>query len=185
MNNRIALFDRTVVLITGLLALAGGAWVIGLFLNVPFAQNLADLIDFPAWRAAPEQVWFDLALVGILLVSAVIGGFLIALNLRRYRINRVVSPTSDDRGTIELDLATLADAIAREVEELPRVDAVHANVADSWDRPTMTLTVRARADADVPALRSALSRTERQFRAATPGIDVDTIFKLHLFPVER
>lgn len=185
MNSRIAAFDRLIVFLAGLLILAGGAWAVGLFFDVPLAQAIADRIDFPAWLAAPHGPWFDLILAAILLVSAAVGGGLIALNLRRYRISRVPSPTSDDRGSIEIDLHTLATAIARDLEEHPRIDSVHAGVVNSWDRPTLTLTLRAHADADIPALRATLDQTEREFRAATPGIDVDTCYKLHLFPIER
>ena len=143
MNRRINYFNRLVVLASGLLILAGGAWAVGLYLDLPPAQRLTDFIDFPAWRAAPGQPWFDWLLAGVLLVSAVLGGWLIALNLRRYRVSRVTSPASGTAGTIELNLATLAGAIARELEEHPRVDSVLHSVTRYWDRPTMTITVRA------------------------------------------
>ena len=95
MNRRISLIDRAVALLTGLAAVAGGVWTVGLFLDVPLAQAIAGRIDFSAWRSAPVQDWFDLVLAGILLLSAALGGLLIALNVRRYRINRVLSPSSD------------------------------------------------------------------------------------------
>lgn len=185
MKGRISFFDRAVVLVTGLLALAGGAWAVGLFLDAPLAQALADRIDFPAWRSAPAQDWFDLALVAVLLVSAVLGGLLIALNLRRHRINRVFSPASDARGSIGIELAHLAEAVAGELEQHPRVGSVQAEVVDSRGRPTMTLTIQARPDADVPALVQVLEQSERELRAAVPGIDLDTVYRLHLFPLAR
>lgn len=185
MNRRINYFDRIVVLVVGLLILAGGMWAVGLYFDLPLSQRLTDFIDFPAWRAAPDQSWFDWALAGIMLVSAVLGGWLIALNVRRYRLSRVVSPASDDSGTIALNLATLAGAIAKELGEHPRVDSVLHSVVTHWDRPTMTITVRARPGADVLALRETLEASEHEFRAATPGIEVDTVYKLHLLPPER
>jgi len=181
-NRRINYFNRLVVLASGLLILAGGAWAVGLYLDLPPAQRLTDFIDFPAWRAAPGQPWFDWLLAGVLLVSAVLGGWLIALNLRRYRVSRVTSPASGTAGTIELNLATLAGAIARELEEHPRVDSVLHSVTRYWDRPTMTITVRARPGADIPALRDTLEQVEQEFRAATPGITVTTEYRLHLLP---
>mgnify|MGYP000892955390 CR=1 FL=1 len=185
MNRRINYFDRIVVLIVGLLILAGGTWAVGLYFDLPLSQGLTDLIDFPAWRAAPDADWFDLALAGIAVVSAVLGGWLIALNVRRYRMGRVVSPASDATGTIAINLATIAGAIARDLEEHPRVDSVLHTVVNHWDRPTMTITVRARPGADIPALRDTLEATERDFRAAVPGIAVDSVYKLHLLPPEN
>ena len=38
---------------------------------------------------------------------------------------------------------------------------------------------------DVAALRAAVEAADRDFRAATPGIDVDTEYRIHLLPVER
>lgn len=185
MNRRINYFNRLVVLGVGLLILAGGAWAVGLYFDLPLSQGLTNVIDFPAWRAAPDQPWFDWLLVGILLVSAVLGGWLIALNLRRYRVGRVTSPASGAAGTIELDLATLAAAIAKELEAHPRVDSVLHSVTRYWDRPTMTITVRARPGADIPALRDTLEQVEREFRAATPGITVTTEYRLHLLPADQ
>lgn len=184
MNTRIALFDRIIVLLVGLLVLAGGSWAVGLFLDVPLAQDIADLIDSSAWLAAPAAGWFDPVLVVVGLLSAVLGGWLIALNLRRYRISRVTSPASDALGSIEIDLATLAAAVARQLEEHPGVESAQATVTDSWDQPTLTLTLRAHADTDVPALLRTLDQTEHEFRAAVPGIDVDTVYRIHLYAVE-
>jgi hypothetical protein len=183
-NGRIAIFDRIIVLFVGLLVLTGGAWAVGLFFDVPVAQSIADRIDSAAWLTALTAGWFDPLLVAVGLLSAVLGGWLIALNLRRYRISRVISPASDALGSIEIDLATLAAAVARQLEEQPRVESVQAVVSDSWDRLTLTLTLRAHADTDVPALRATLNQTEREFRAAVPGIDVNTVYRLHLYPVE-
>lgn len=184
MNARISLLDRITVLLAGILILVGGAWAVGLFLNVPLAQALADRIDSSAWLTAPSAGWFDPVLIITGLLSGGLGGGLIALNLRRYRISRVVSPASDALGSIEVDLATLAAAVARQLEEHPRVESVQATVADSWDRPTLTLTLRAHADTNIPALRALLNQTERELRGAVPGIDVDTVYRIHLYPVE-
>ncbi|MDO5671169.1 MAG: hypothetical protein Q4G50_14355 [Corynebacterium sp.] len=185
MNKRINYLNRLVVLFTGLLILAAGAWAIGLYFDLPFSQSLTDFIDFPAWRAAPQQEWFDWLLAAIALVSAVLGGTLIAMNLRRYRLTRVSSPASDATGAIALDLSTLAAAIAKELEEHPRVDSVLHSVTEYWDKPTMTITVRARQGTDILTLVDSLQQAERDIRTATPGITVATVYKLHLLPVER
>lgn len=185
MSSRIAALDRFIVFLTGLIFLAAGAWAVGLFFDVRFAQQLADFIDFPAWRSAPEQGWFDPALIALMIAALVVGGWLIALNLRTYRISRVHSPASDSTGLIDINLAALASAMADRLEAHPKVESVQHRVAESWGRPTLTLTARARAGLDVAALRAAVEAADRDFRAATPGIDVDTEYRIHLLPVER
>lgn len=184
MNSRIAALDRFIVFLTGLLFLAVGAWAVGLFFDVRFAQQLADFIDFPTWRTAPEQGWFDPILLGLMIATLVLGGWLIALNLRTYRVSRVHSPASDATGIIDINLATLASAMADQLEGHPKIESVHHHVASYWGRTTLTLTARVRAGLDVAALRAAMEAADRDFRAATPGIDVDTEYRIHLLPVE-
>lgn len=183
MNSRIAAFDRVVVLLTGLLILLGGLWVFGLYIDLPLAQRIADALDPPAWRQISGSAWLDPVLAGIAVVTASVGGWLIALNVRSWRVSRVTSPASDETGTIEVNLATLASAVAADLGEHPRVESVTWSVVESWDRPTMTVTVRARAGADIRALIGTLEKTERAVRQALPGIDLDTVFALHLLPV--
>lgn len=184
MKKRTATLDRVMVFLLGLLLLLGGIWTIGLYLDVPAAQRLADFIDFPAWRTAQQERWFDALLAGILAVSALIGVWLISVNLRRYRIGRMSSPASGPDGYIDINLAMLAEGVAAEIGRHPRVDTVQHQVREMWGRPTMTWTVRAWPGVDVPALRRVLEDAERDVRAAVPGIDVDTVYRIHLYPVE-
>lgn len=158
MKKRTATLDRVMVFLLGLLLLLGGIWTIGLYLDVPAAQRLADFIDFPAWRTAQQERWFDALLAGILAVSALIGVWLISVNLRRYRIGRMSSPASGPDGYIDINLAMLAEGVAAEIGRHPRVDTVQHQVREMWGRPTMTWTVRARRGSMSPRY-AASSRT--------------------------
>lgn len=184
MNPRIAAFDQVIVFVLGLSLICGGLWSVGLFFDVPLAQQMADRIDFSAWLAAPHQQWFDVLLVAILAVSALLGGWLIAINLQRYRINRVTSPASGTTGTIEINLATLAAAISTDLEIHPGIGSVKHHVAKSWGRPTMTLTIHVGAGVSLVWLRTVLEEAENDFRTATPGIDLATIYRVHLDAVD-
>lgn len=184
MTRRTATLDRIVVFLLGLVLLLGGIWTIGLYFDVPLAQRMADHIDFPAWRAAQQQGWFDALLAGLLVISALLGVGLIAANLRPYRIGRVPSPASGPDGYIDINLSMLADGVAAEIGRHPRVDTVQHEVREMWGRRTMTWTVRARPGVDVPALRHVLEKAEQDVRAALPGLDVDTVYRIHLYPVE-
>lgn len=184
MNSRTAAFDRAIVFFLGLAFVCGGLWSVGLFFDIPLAQQIADRIDFSAWLAAPQQQWFDALLVTILIVSALLGFRLIAINLHRHRIGRVTSPASGTTGTIEINLATLAAAIATDLEIHPSIGSVKHHVAKSWGRPTMTLTIHVGAGMSLVWLRTVLEEAENDFQAATPGIDVDTIYLVHLDAVD-
>lgn len=180
MNPHIALLDRAIVFILGLTLIGGGLWSVGLFFDIPLAQQLADQIYFPAWLAAADQRWFDVVLIAILVVSALLSFWLIAINLKRHRINRVTSPASGITGTIEMNLSTLAAAISTGLETHPGISSVKYQVARSWGRPTWTLTIHATAGVDLVWLRAVLEQAEYDLRAATPGIDLDSIYRVHL-----
>lgn len=182
MNGRIALLDRVLVFLLGALAVLGGLWTVGLFFNWPLAQSLADNIHFAAWRSAPDQGWFNAVLSLIMVASAAFGIWLIAVNVRRYRISRVYSPSSSTAGDIEINLATLASAVARQLEEDSRIDSVDHVVARSFGHNIMTLTLWAEPTVALPDLCSHLRETERDLRAALPGIDVTTRYRVHLRP---
>ncbi|GAB2501656.1 hypothetical protein CATRI_01940 [Corynebacterium atrinae] len=182
MNPRIALVDRILVFLLGVVIVLGGLWAIGLFFNVPLAQGLADNINFAAWRSAPDQRWFNAVLTLILVFSAAFGGWLIALNLRRYRVSRVYSPSSSPAGDIEINLATLATAIAHELEADSRIDSVDHVVSRNFGQTIMTLTVWTTPSVDMAELSSHLRSTEGDLRAALPGIDVITRYRVHLRP---
>lgn len=184
MNSRIAAFDRIIVLVVGLVLLFGGLWSIGLFFDIALAQQMADRIDSPIWLTAPDQQWFEIALIAALVVSTLLGYWLISWNLRRYRINRVSSPASGPTGSIEMNLATLAATMSAQLESHPSIDTVKHSVAVSWGRPTMTLTVQVGAGVDLVWLRTVLEKVEEDFRAATPGIDMDTIYRVHLAAID-
>lgn len=183
MTTRLAVFDRIVVFTLGLLILLGGVWAVGLYFDVPPAQRMADLIHFPAWLSAPTAYWYDLAIAAVMVFSLVIGGWLIALNLRRRRFNRMRSPATDATGSIDIDILPLSTALARDIGELPRVETVRPTVGMNRNRPTVTFIIRARAGVDMPALRGVLEQAETDFREAVRDIDVDTTYLIHLLPV--
>ncbi len=182
MSARLAVFDRTIVFLVGLLIFLVGAWAVGLFFDLPVAQRLADLISFPAWFSAPQAWWYDTVIGVVMVVSLLVGGWLIILNLRRRRFGRVRSSATDATGNIDIDVARLVGAVARDVAELPLVETVRPVLTMKRHRRLVAFTIQARAGVDVPALRRVLEEAERDLREALDDIEVETTYLLHLTP---
>lgn len=156
----------------------------GLYFDVPQAQDLADLIDFAAWRSAPQADWYGFVIGAVMVAALLLGGCLIALNLRRRSFGRLRSPATDATGSIDVDVSRLAAAVARHIAELPRVEQVRPLLRVVRGQRTVMFTVQARPGVEMAALRDVLEQAERDFREAVPGIDLDTTYRVHLLSAE-
>jgi hypothetical protein len=180
MSRLLASVDRLVAFLAGLVCLAGGVWSIGLFLDEPNSQHLADLIDAPAWLSAYDDAWFPAAVAGVLIITAVVGVLLIAANLRRHRISRVTH-SDGSRGRIAYNIHQVAGAAADNIEDsVTHIDRVSHLVALDRGRRAMTFTIHAQATITLPPLLDLITVTERDIRAATRDDDIDVVFKVHL-----
>lgn len=177
--------DRIVVFLVGLALLALGLWSVGLYIDQPQAQWLADQADLQQWLHAPDKDWFPWVVTGLGVLSAVVALLLIIPNLRRHRIRTMTSRASNELGSITIGLDALADAVAQSFAALPRVNRASAVVAEDHGEKTMTITINANADASIPHIREHAEQAERDLLAAAGDIEVRTMYKLHMAPVER
>lgn len=181
MSRWVASIDRILTFIVGLCALAGGLWSIGLFFNEPNSQQLADHINNQVWLAAYGQDWFPFAAVAVVVFSLVFAVLIVGANLRRHRINRVVSGASNQQGHIVYNLNQIARAAAHNIDDqIIHVDDVTHAVALDRGRPTMTFTVHAQPNINMKSLIDTLTATEQDIRSALTGQDIDVIFRIHL-----
>lgn len=185
MSKKLAGLDRFLVFLFAAVLVALGAWLTALWAGCAPAQNLLDRFDHDAVAAFPDSRWYTLTLVAVLILGVVLGLWLIIANLRAHRFARTASPASNKAGTIELDLNRLAGAIDDALEAEPRVERVRHRAALDRSRPTITWTVTADPNVDLPRLRTVVEETERDFRDAVSGVDVLTRYRIHLEPVER
>ncbi|MBZ8177696.1 alkaline shock response membrane anchor protein AmaP [Corynebacterium poyangense] len=186
MSRGLATVDRIIVLLVGLLALAGGAWFLALHYNCPPAQEWNQKIDSAAIGRVPENNWYLYLLIGIVVLSAIIGLWLIIANIRPRGFSRVKSSASTSEGTIGLNISKIAEAISRTVEhKISRVESVNEKVAFDRNRPTVRWTINAQPGIRIDELAAVLEQSEQDFREAIRDIDVDTTYRLHVQPVER
>ncbi|MCF4005885.1 alkaline shock response membrane anchor protein AmaP [Corynebacterium uropygiale] len=186
MNRGLAAADRIIVFLVGLLILAGGVWVTALRFNCPPAQELGKRVDTKLIAGIPGESWYLYLLIGILVVSIIIGLWLIIANIRPHGFNRVRSSASAPEGTIGLTMGKIADAVGESIErQVPRVESVSQKVSVDRNRPTVRWTITAHPGVRLEQLRSVLEQSERDFREAIRDVDVDTTYRLHVQPADR
>lgn len=179
MSKGLAGFLRFIFFILGVVLIALGVWPILIHFGVGFAVEAERWVDRGVWASVPDQPWWLWALIGIAVVSAVVGLWLIISSLRVKHFNKLKSEASTEDGDIINALSPITSGIAQHLEAQPGVEDASRSVAYDRGEPTVTFTVVADPDAAVPQLRALLEQTERDFREALPDVDVATRYKLH------
>ncbi|KQB84334.1 hypothetical protein [Corynebacterium oculi] len=185
MSRALSAIDRTLLILLGLLSLAGGLWGIAAWLEFEPTQQWIERIDASVLADAQESPWFLVALWATMILGIILGLWWIAANLRRRGFNRQRSQASSTQGSIDISLTRMASAVGEALEEVPGVTRVRHKATVDRSRPTIAWTIRGEATTNLVELRSAIEQNEDDLRAALPGIDVDSVYKINLAPVSH
>lgn len=185
MTKQLAGWDRFLLILLGLLGLAGGAYGLMVYFQVPAVMEFNSQFDATQVADWTTSGWMDVALGAITLLFAVIGLAYLITNLRARRFNKKRSSASDDHGSIDLAVARIAAAVNTQLAEFPRVNDARSKVAMDRHRPTLQWTIKAEPTVDVAALRDYLKVVESDVRGAVGDMDLDTRYILNLSPVEN
>ncbi|MCK7637501.1 alkaline shock response membrane anchor protein AmaP [Corynebacterium sp. P7202] len=180
MSHGLAFVDRLLVFVIGLALTFLGVWSIGLFFDVPQANQVTDYADQEMWANAAELGWYEGALIGVVAGGIIIGLWLIIANLRRRSVSVVTSGASTEMGDINFNLGTLADAVADTIEETHGVSKVRKRVVIDRGLTTVEFTVDADADCSVPGIQTAIEQSERDLREAIGPSDAATSYRIHI-----
>lgn len=159
--------DRLLLTLIGLVLLAGGA----LLVDAGTSDRLG-VVPVPAEiskstaASTLDASWWSWTLV----VAGTIIGLLALVWLlrpRRRTGSRLLRlPASTARGRVELDLASLASAVAEQVASAAPVDDASAVVRQAGGRHLLEVRARLLADADVEALAPAVEAVRQDVLAA-------------------
>ena len=119
MSKGLAAFDRIILFLLGLVLLASGLLPILMHFNVDFANEAARWVDHDTWGNLAQQPWFFSLLIGLTIVSALLGLWFIIANSRPRHFNRVDSPASNEDGDIRMQMSNLSGGIASSMEVSP------------------------------------------------------------------
>ncbi|MFC9255255.1 Asp23/Gls24 family envelope stress response protein [Amycolatopsis thailandensis] len=151
--NRPARLNRTLLILTGLVLIAGGAFAVGThFGKVPLLARDATLV--PGTAAPPGWVWYAVA------GGAVVVGLLTLRWLVAQPVRKPKSRTwrfDQDTGQTALAASTAVEPFVTEVATYPGVHAAHATLGGTQDAPVLAVVLSAEQDGDLAAIRERVT----------------------------
>lgn len=180
MKTSTSVVDRLILLVAAAAALAYATWAITTYFRHPLHEDIARVARTAEWPKLPDMDWWLGALVLGTVISALLGLFLLVANLRTHGLNAVRSPLTSSRGKITLQLGKIAKAMADDLSGIKHVRRVSHRLFNDNGIPTLELTVTADASASLADITQQLRTTEADLRAATPGIEFASRYKVHV-----
>lgn len=179
MSKRLAGILRTLFIILGLVLIALGVWPVLLHFDVGPIVELTRWVDHGIWAALPTHAWWPWALGAAAVLCTILAFWIIVATFKVHRINKVSSEASNDDGSIALQMNPIIGGIASFMENPEGVEKVERRVA--WDRghQQATFVIQAKPETPFADLVALAEQTERDFRAAFPDSDLETVYKLH------
>lgn len=183
MSKGLAAFDRILIFILALVSILIGVFGVGVWANVDIATTLFEAGDEKKISASFDSPWYEVTLWAVAVLGILFGLWLIFANLRRRGFNQVEAKVAPGDGTVSLSLNRIASAIDASLSGFDHVKKVTHKVAMDRSRPTVTWTVTAEPEIDLPTLKKHLEQSEQDFREAIRDLDLSTVYKVHLSPV--
>lgn len=178
MSRTLHVLDQLACLLLGLLLLLAALllvdWEYRLVLDVyPDTLHLGPV---PGWTSA---TWWPWAVGGAGLLLVLIGLWWLSSHIPRARRSSVRLAGSDDRGRMDIDLASLAAALGRELAASCPVNDVSTTSDESGDQRLVIVRAEVDPRADGPGLIAAVGRITADVREAFPEGNVQARFLLH------
>lgn len=181
MSQGLAIFDRFVVFLVGLLLLLAGLVPAALYWDIPYVSEWLGSLDRASIAELPHLRGYTTGLIITALVSFLLGLWFILANIRsRAFSNREIAPSDPAHGDTVINVQRLAEAACRVLEQVPSVERATSKVAVVGDRPTTTFTVTANPAYDFNDVIRAIEAANEDFRVANHTMEIDTVWKLQL-----
>lgn len=198
MTTRLSVIDRIIILLIALLLLAVAVPFIGYFFHAPWAQNIFDWVNFPAWETDTAQPLWLTALGITCVLGIIIGLALVIANLRTHRFSRgTASQTTVDaasvglagaddlHGRIGVEVGDLADAAADSIRNFDGVERVRSKVFFDNHQPTMQFDITAKPTSVNQGLLAHVDSVSRSLAEALPKSNIDVRYVLELLQNTR
>ncbi|WP_410599829.1 alkaline shock response membrane anchor protein AmaP [Amycolatopsis sp. lyj-90] len=151
--NRPARLNRTLLVLTGLVLLAGGVFAVGThFGRIPLLQPGTTLV--PGTATPPGWAWYAVA-GGAVVVGLLALRWLVAQPVRKPKTH--TWRFEQDEGRTSLAASTAVEPFAAEVATYPGVHAAHATLGGTQDAPVLAVVLSAEQDGDLAAIRERIA----------------------------
>ena len=158
MHRRTARTNHVLLVIVGLLLIAGGGYLV--------ARNRGRIDRQPAharlythyesqWLHAHDWIWYAVAAAAVVVGLIALRWLLVQPRLDRVRTLHL-DPDPGQHGRTMMAADVLTDAVEDEVAQLPGVNRVRALLTGSGDAPGMVLRVQAHPAADLVTLNALI-----------------------------
>ncbi|ADL09835.1 hypothetical protein [Corynebacterium pseudotuberculosis] len=180
MKRSTASFDRLLCILVGVLLGALAVWTIALKFDLLWAQQLADLAEFPQWHQASQQRWFDVALFFAAIFFLISGIWIVVANLRRNHISRV----TQNNGKISVNIDHIAELAAEDLEELEPVISAHGHVESRGQETVIILDILLESVPHALSIQQSLQQLDQDVAVALPETPIRTEYRVHMAKVE-
>ncbi|MDY6049077.1 MAG: hypothetical protein SPI77_00650 [Corynebacterium sp.] len=163
-----------------------GLWIVGLYVDHPWAVTAADLIDSTFWSHLTTTRFYPW-LAGLLgAAGIVLGAWLIVGMYSFTRVSRVNSAASGPEGNISLQLTQIADAVAQSFRSDARIAQATYTMRQYRGQPTMEIVLTADPTAaNNRLLLGAIEQAVMDIEEAIGDAEINIRFLLHAGPVVR
>jgi hypothetical protein len=172
-------FDRSAVLLVGLVLVASGlaaaGWQLG---RLPVASQPSQQFSTGQLAQWPDQAWWPvtLAVTGVILVLLALRWLLAHRPARR--LPAVTLDGTDESGRLRADLSAVAQAAATALAGDLSIRSARGRALDDRGRRTIELTATIAAESRLPAVEQATTAIARQVHELA-GPDVAVRIRCH------
>lgn len=179
LSHKLSALDRTIVFALGALLTLLGAWAAAILAGNDAAVRLANALGTDNVQTWLHQPWLPYLLAAVALITSFAGMWLVVINVRSHRFNVVPSPASDDIGSIEIAVSGITSGACQWLASHEAITKAERVVSLERGRPTVTFTLICDPETDFTTASQLACRVEEDLRGSLPGIDLDTVYRVH------
>lgn len=179
MKRATAVVDRLLVVLLGVALLGAGAFALAWYFDLSLAVRTLSRFDRDTIAGLPAHDWWEAALAGTAIVSAVGALALIIGNLSPRRTG-TMQIYAEESLAVRVDLGALARGIAADLATFPEVESSRGRAIDDRGTATLAVTLSASPAIDIDAFTRTVERKAEFVAESVEGGAVALRVQMHV-----